>query len=384
VKVALAIERMNVSRGGREASTAQIAAELAHRRHDVTILCQEGDWSHPGVRLLHVGDAGRPLRVQRLRSFVACVRGAAARERFDVLHAMLPIPGADVYQPRGGTVPAQVEASKRRRGKFGRWLRNILEPLNLHRRHMGELERCVVDDPSVQCLAVSEMVAEEFRRYYDRREGVRVVYNAVDAPDGDDPMRTRWREAVRRKLNVDESAVVFVTIAKNLELKGVGEAIAAFARWLRVYREGPDARLVVVGREKPELYLSWAQRRNVAGRVVFVPPTDNIFPWYAGADVCILLSWYDPCSRVVLEATRWAIPSITTVYNGAAEALSAGGGIVVESPRDTDAIVRAMEELADAEARRRHSQACRRVAGELTIARHVDELLEVYAACRRT
>ena len=279
--------------------------------------------------------------------------------------------------------PAQAEASFRRRGKLARLLRRATEPLNLHRRQMGELERRIVADPSVQCLAVSEMVAEEFRRYYGRRQGVRTVYNAVDVPDPNDPRRDEWRKAVRQKLNVDESAVVFVTIAKNLELKGVGEAIAAFARWLREDKGGPEARLVVVGRENPELYLSWAQRRNVSGRVVFVPPTDNIFPWYAGADVCILLSWYDPCSRVVLEATRWGIPSITTVYNGAAEVLSGGGGIVVASPKDADGVVRAMQELSDREARRRRSDACRRVADKLTVARHVDELLEAYAACSR-
>ncbi len=383
MKIALAIERMHVLRGGREASTAQIAAELAHRGHDVTVLCGEGDWSHSGVQLRTVGDAGLPLRVQRLNSFVSAVARVAEQDSFDVLHTMLPVPGANVYQPRGGTVPAQREASFRRRGRLGRLLRRVVEPLNINRGRMGALERRVVSDGSVRLLAVSEMVAEEFRRHYGRDEGVRTIYNAVEVPDPTDHHRAEWREAVRKKLNVDESAVVFLTIANNPALKGVAEAITAFARWFRSEKTGPDARLVVVGREKPELYVSWAERRNVTGRVVFVPPTDNIFPWYAGADVCVLLSWYDPCSRVVLEATRWGIPSITTVYNGAAEVLSAGGGVVVGSPSETDDVVRAMADLADVESRRRHGEACRRVADELSISRHVDELLEVYAELRR-
>ncbi|MGC9454126.1 MAG: glycosyltransferase family 4 protein [Phycisphaerae bacterium] len=381
MRIALIIERMNISRGGRETSTSQIASELAHRSHDVTVVCGEGHWSNPGVRLLEVGDVGRPMRVQRLRSFVEGVRRAMDEQEFDVTHAMLPIPGADVYQPRGGTVPAQRDASFRRRGRLGRLFRKAVEPLNLHRRHMGELEQAVVSDSSVRCLAVSEMVAEEFRHYYGRSDGVRTVYNAVEVPDPTDRRRDKWRAAVRQKLNVNESAVVFVTIATNPELKGVGEAISAFAKWFRSEKQGPDARLVVVGRENPELFVSWAERCNVSGRVMFVPPTDNVFPWYAGADACILLSWYDPCSRVVLEATRWGIPSITTVYNGAAEVLSAGGGVVVASPRDIDGVVHAMAELADSESRRRHADACRRVAGELSITRHVDELLEVYAEC---
>ncbi|MFP3936976.1 MAG: glycosyltransferase family 4 protein [Phycisphaerae bacterium] len=378
MRIALVIERMNVLRGGREASTAQIAAELVRRGHEVTVLCEEGDWSHTGVQLVQVGDAGKPMRVQRVRSFTEGVRRVMDERDFDVTHAMLPVPGADVYQPRGGTVPAQRDASFRRRGRLGRAFRKAVEPLNLHRAYMGKMERAVVEDSSVQCLAVSEMVAEEFRHYYGRSDGVRTVYNAVDVPDPTDPRRDQWRAAVRQKLNVNESAVVFVTIATNLELKGVGEAISAFAEWFRSEKQGPDARLVVVGRDSPELYVSWAERCNVSGRVVFVPPTDNVFPWYAGADACILLSWYDPCSRVVLEATRWGIPSITTVYNGAGEILSAGGGVVVPSPRDIDDVVRAMAELADDESRRRHADACREMADKLTIERHVDELLEVY------
>ncbi|MHC4981646.1 MAG: glycosyltransferase, partial [Planctomycetota bacterium] len=126
-------------------------------------------------------------------------------------------------------------------------------------------------------------------------------------------------------------------------------------------------------------YERYAGLRDVGRQVAFMAPTRQMLAWYAAADVCILLSWYDPCSRVCLEAARLGVPSITTQYNGAAELLADGAGIVVSSPKDINAVVAAMDKLSDPEARAACSRACARVAERVTIERHVDELLEVYA-----
>jgi glycosyltransferase involved in cell wall biosynthesis len=82
---------------------------------------------------------------------------------------------------------------------------------------------------------------------------------------------------------------------------------------------------------------------------------------------------------VVLEATRWGVPSITTAYNGAAEVMADGAGIVVPSPRDLPAIVAAMDELADPARRAACADVCRRKADDLSMDRHVDQLLAAYA-----
>jgi UDP-glucose:(heptosyl)LPS alpha-1,3-glucosyltransferase len=172
---------------------------------------------------------------------------------------------------------------------------------------------------------------------------------------------------------------MFLRVALNFRLKGVSEAIHAFSRWVHQKPSRRGSRLVVVGRDTAEGYQRQASMRDVGGQVVFVARTDEVFPWYSAADVCVLLSWYDPCSRTVLEATRWGVPSITTSCNGAGEVLAAGAGIVVGEPSDIAATAAAMEDMSDPARRAQRARKCLELTDSLGLERHVRGLLEVYA-----
>lgn len=384
MRIALVIERLDIGRGGRETSTAQIAAALAGRGHAVTVLCQQSSWSCPGVEVRAFGRRGLS-RAGKLRQFIADVKREMGGAGFDIVHSVLPVPGATIYQPRGGTIPAQRRASWRRRSHLGAAMSALTEPLNRHRAAMAKFERDVVCDPATTCLAVSDMVAEEFVEFYGRSDGVRTVFGGVDLPAIDDQERTHWRVRLRQKLGVTGGDPVFLTAARNYELKGVAETIDAFGAW-RQRGVAEHARLMIVGRDPAlaEGYRRMAALRGIGGQVVFEPPTDEMWKLYAAADVCVLLSWYDPCSRVVLEATRLGIPSITTACNGAAEIVHAGAGVVVRSPRDRAGVVAAMAMLADRDRRAECANACRRAADGLSMGRHVDELIETYTQVMTT
>ena len=377
MKIALIIERMDASRGGRETSTAQIAAELARRGQDVTILCQQGSLDGAGVIVKQLGNRGAG-RCKKLTNFIADVEGETKTWRYHIVHAMLPIPSANVYQPRGGTIPGQFAASLRRRPAMVRPLLKLFNPLNRCRAMLGKLERQIMANPRTIALAVSDMVAAEFKRFYGRKDNVRMIYNAADVPDPIADQRAQWRKQLRAKLNVAEGDAVFLTIATNFALKGVAQTIESFARFYHSQRGDRTARLVIVGRTMPEGYQRHASLRDVGPMVAFVPPTADIFQWYAAADACVLLSWYDPCSRVLLEAARWGVPSLTTAFNGATELLGEGC-IVVDSPRARRPIVEALDALADPRRREVRSRACLKVAPQLSVERHVDGLLEAYA-----
>ena len=377
MKIAWVIEHMNAARGGRERSTAQVAAALADRGHQVTILCRQGRLDDPRVQVKALG--GRGLgRSGRLKRFVADVQREIQAGGYDVVHATLPVPGAHVYQVRGGTVPAQRAAALRRRSPLLRPLAKALDALNRHRRHMEQLERQVAGDPKTLILPISRMVAREVQEHYGRSDGVIVVPNGVDAPPADLQERQDWRQQWRYRLGVVREDTVFLVVATNFELKAVDYTIVAFAQWYHSKHRHTQARLVIVGRDLAEGYQRFAGMREVGSAVHIVGPTENVFQWIAAADACILLSWYDPCSRVLLEAARWGVPSVTTAYNGAAELLGEGC-IVVDSPRHRRQIVEALGELADPQRRAARSLACLRAGPNLSVQRHVDELLAAYA-----
>lgn len=384
MKIALIIERMDAGRGGREKSTAQIAAALVRRGHTVEVLCQRGRLDSPGVTVRPLGRRGLSRRA-RLEHFVADVQRALDGGGYDASHAMLPVPGASIYQPRGGTVPGQIAASVRRRGALGGWAVRLGSALNGQRRAMGRLEAQLVTEGKTLCLAGSAMVAREFADHYGRTDRVRVVFNAVDIPDVSQDDRDHWRQETRYRLNIERDEVVFLTAAANLGLKAVDKAILALARWRSLRAEKPRARLIVLGGESSdEGYQRIASLNGVAPFTHFLPATKEIFRYYSAADVCLLLSWYDACSRVVLEAVRWGLPCITTRYNGAAEALAGGAGLVVSNPADLREVAAAYETLYDPEARRHAAEACRAEGPRLAMDRQIDELEQAYREASQT
>jgi len=373
MKIALIIERMEPSRGGRETSTAQIAQRLAELGHSVTVLCQQGSWpsDSPGVEVVSLGKGS-------LRKFVAAAIRQCAPGRFDITHAMLPIPGASIYQPRGGTIPAQVRASLARvkcpLSRLGKKLGRLLNP---PRRYMARLEKKLAADTRTLWIPGSKMVAGELARYYGRTENVRVVFNGVALlTPAEGQTRREIREQIRSKLGLAQDEPVFLTVATNFELKGVDFAIAALAELRRLSGQGV---LIAVGREAPAKFIAQAKALGVADAVHFIPPVADIFPWYAAADICLLLSWYDACSRVILEACRLGIPSITTDFNGAAEALGGGAGLVVATPADTRAVVNAMQKMIAPASLAGRGSAAAAHGKKLSIARHVGELVKIYS-----
>jgi glycosyltransferase involved in cell wall biosynthesis len=269
MKIALVIEQMDTARGGREVSTAQIAGALARRGQQVTVICQRSRWQCEGVAVHALGTRGL-VRTSRFRNFVADVGRYLRENRFDVVHTVAPVPGANFYQPRGGTLPGNAVARERQGG--GAALRQrLLGGLYVHRRMLGEMERRLVEDPRVTCLAVSEMVAEEFRVHYGRRDRLRVVYNGVDVPEASPSQREAWRAERRATLGVTEQDTVFLCVAQNFSLKGVEQAMGHFLRWCdsRGPRAG-KARLVVVGRglDAGNLLLVLGRRRLPAAELV--------------------------------------------------------------------------------------------------------------------
>jgi UDP-glucose:(heptosyl)LPS alpha-1,3-glucosyltransferase len=378
MKVAIVIESIEPRRGGAETSTAQFVQHLAGRGCDVHVITTSDVPDSPSMTV-HRVPVQRPTRRAKANYFMRRADEEARRDDYDVVHSMLPIMSCDVYQPRGGTVAESIERNVAliRRPSL-RYAKRLGNRFNLKQRSQLQQERWLLSRfAQMLVAAVSEYVVSQLRRHYRLDESrIRMVFNGVDVPDVTDEQRSQNREEVRREFGLDEDVFVLLAVAHNFRLKGVGTAIEAIAR---LQKDVGKTKLLIVGRDSPGPFVHQAERLGVADRVVFVGPSERIESFYHAADVLVHPTYYDPCSRVVLEALAGGLPAITTTHNGAAEVIQDGvHGYVIECRDGARELADRIRRLADDGHRRECGKQGKLLRDRLSMRRHVDEMLTVY------
>ncbi len=405
MKIALIIERIETWRGGAETSTMGFAEHLARLGCDVHVLTTTDMPSTPALTIVHV-PTPRTFRSLRTRRFVERAQDYARAHDFDVVHGITPCPAADVYQPRGGTVPEMIQRNADIRGSaIQRGLKRIALTLSPKIRVQAALERKLLrrpDPPYV--IAISDYVARQLDRHYGfNGERVRRIFNGVDADDTAAHDRAVHRHEVRRQFKIAADDYLLLCVAHNFKLKGVRQLIEAVAivqsekvgKWEsgKGSLDGPpsfshlstfppshsNVRVLIVGRDDPAPYAALAARLAVSDRIVFAGSTQRIQRFFHAADVLVHPTFYDPCSRVVLEALASGLPVVTTRLNGAAECVTdAREGYVIDTPKDVTALADRIRRLADPG----HRAACARSAPDAvrhcTMADHAAQVLALY------
>jgi UDP-glucose:(heptosyl)LPS alpha-1,3-glucosyltransferase len=381
MNVALILERSEVWRGGAETSTFQFAQHLAGAGCRVTLVTTTDAPSTPELTVVPIKAPGH-LRGSRTLLFANRAAEYVREAKFDVVHAITPCSAADVYEPRGGTVPETLARNLAFRSPLRAALKRIGQGLSLKYRVIANLERELLErQPPPWVIAISEYVAEQLRRHYRfDPTRVRLIFNGVD-PDLSSPAeRIEDRRAIRKQFGLAEDDALALCVAHNFKLKGVGRLIEALARVCANTgaQAGGGMYTVIVGRDNIAPYARLAERLGVANRVLFAGPTQRIAAFFHAADFLVHPTYYDPCSRVVLEAMAAGLPVITTRYNGAAERITEGReGYVVDSPADVEALADRMRRLADPAQRHACTNGAAAVDG-FSMAGHAAGVLKLY------
>jgi UDP-glucose:(heptosyl)LPS alpha-1,3-glucosyltransferase len=352
MEVALIIERIEPWRGGAETSTMQFAHHLAHNGCRVTVLTTSQMPSTPELNIVPIR-ASRTFRAARTLFFARRAAAYVRTRRFDVVHCITPCMAADVYQPRGGTIPEMLERNAAIRTTAARrGMKRIGQGLNVKYRMLAGMEsRLLLRNPPPRVIAISQYVADQLERHYGLDPGrIIKVFNGVDPDLASEQERQVDRTQIRRHYGLSHEEPVVLCVAHNFKLKGVGKLVEALAR--------PAARAfraLIVGRDNPTPYAEMAEQLGIKDRIIFTGPTQRMAAFFHAADVLAHPTWYDPCSRVVLEALASGLPAVTTRLNGASERLTDGvQGYVIDSPEQVDELADRLGRLADPG----HRQAC--------------------------
>jgi UDP-glucose:(heptosyl)LPS alpha-1,3-glucosyltransferase len=242
---------------------------------------------------------------------------------------------------------------------------------------MMALERRVFrDTPCI--IANSQRGREEIIRHSGiSSTRLTTIYNGVDGERFHPGVRTHWREAQRAAWEVAPGDIVLLWVGAGFLRKGLAQLLEALA--LLRGRGVANLRLVIVGKGHVRPYQRLARQRRLTDWLRFEGQRSDVERCYAGADLFVLPTLYDPFANACLEAMACGLPVLTTEANGAAELIQDGvNGRVVADALDIEPLADALHSLLPQERRRVMGETAAKIAGEYPLSRALGQTLRLY------
>ena len=341
--------------GGLERMVQRLATASAARGVESLVIAYLGDGpvrtalqSHGVKTLLLDGRPGLdPALVLRLRSVLR-------RERIDILHTHHL--GPFVY----GAPAAMLTGCRHVHTEHSHELYDLPR-----RRLLGAMM-----SPLSKVVAVTPEVSEYRKRFPGR---CRVIPNGVAVPRGDASMRS----GARRRLGIDDDRFLVGCAARLSAEKNHFGLLDALARLLR---EEPRALLACAGDGPLRGRLHAAAKDvGVADHVMWLGNLEDMGPFYAALDACVLNSTREGLPLSLLEAMAFRVPVVATNVGGVGELLGGGAGILVP-PCDPARLAASLASLAadPARARKIGVDGQERVRAKYSVDSMVDRYLALY------
>ena len=383
MKVAIIIERYDISLGGAEWLVFELASALSKLGVDVDILAAQGNSSAANARILCPESQSKRIS---LASFGKLISNYAGENPYDIIHSLIPLTFADVYQPPGGSFAETIirnAASYRNKLVFS--YKKATAFTNRRRTELLLAEKKLCRDPNGPIIAaLSNYVKDQFKNHYNlQSERIALVPNGVKIDNEiDAEIAEKLKTQIFQQLKIDNSAnsVFFLFGANNFRLKGLNVLIEALAL-LDKSQTPRIPYLVVAGGGKINKFRSIAEKLNVNKKIVFLGHLPHIQNALSISDVAVLPTFFDPCSRYILEALAACKPVITTKFNGASDFfINNRHGKVLDIPENINALAEAIRYFTDTKNIKNASQAIieDNLKDNISIGRAARQLLDVY------
>ena len=369
MKIALVVHDARPG-GGQDRYVLELANRLSET-HDVTLFARTTENLASTVTFHPVRAPARPLALLA-RTFARRARKALSQQQWDIVHCVGgALPGASVVTAQYCHHAWRQAARKWRSELIGKGER-IYRAADI-RLAMHD-ERKTARHPALRGLiGVSRRTLDEWRSAYGAAPPVQaVVHNGVDLSQFN-PGTPEARRRLRSSLQLPDASKVALLVGA-LVRKGIETAIWAL---------GPlpdDVHLVAVGAGPKERVLSLAVRAGVSGRVHVVDPVADIERYYAGADMLVFPTRYEPFGMVVAEAWACGLPVVASGVTGATEWATNGDSVLlVSDPTNVQGFAKCMIRiLEDAPLAERLARGGRDLARRLSWERVVADTEAVY------
>lgn len=379
MKTALVSEWVDPWRGGAETSTLQFLHKLLEHGVEVHLFTRSRPAAVPGLTIRHVGGAAM-TRTRRSMTFAHRVARILKHESFDLRHAITPCANVDLYQPRGGTIAESIERNLALVASDGlRMFKKLTNRINFKQRHALRLERRLLRDPNGPVIvALSDYVVRQLKRHYGLSDDrIRKVFNGIDPPTLSESERLRVRRALRSEFGIQDDELLVLMVAHNFKLKGVGRWMDALS--LLQSRGVTNIRSLVVGKGDDPRWHRRAASLGVGRHLQFVGGSNRVADFYHAADVLVHPTYYDPCSRVLLEAMIAGLPCVASPWDGSSEVVENGvNGYLLSDPNNVEELADLVLLLSDRGRRQSIGSQAARIINRVSIDRHTEQILRIY------
>jgi UDP-glucose:(heptosyl)LPS alpha-1,3-glucosyltransferase len=344
MRIALAHMR-HAHSGGTERYLNELAAFLARRGHEVTIVCRRHEAPpHPDVRfvVLHGFALGKSWRTW---SFARSLAAHLERHDYDLVFGLGRSWSQDVVRLGWGLHARYLDSlaqfpSGSALGRAFRGASHALRDRVWQRIEERALTPGAPGESGVprRVITNAHRVAREVRERYGTPEAaLATIHNGVDLERFHPRLRTSAGARLRESLGLSSEDLVVLFLGTGYARKGLDLVLAAFPSLLaRV----PRARLVVAGYDSSAArWVRAAERAGIAPHARFLGGRRDPEACYAAADIYVLPTRYDPFANSTLEALAAGLPVITTSANGASELLEhRRQGSVIDLARGSGAL----------------------------------------------
>ena len=344
-KVAIIIERTEITLGGAERSVFELSGALSAIGIEVDILAAKGKTN---TKHIHILCPKHPGKRTCYSTFSKALKEFLSKNQYDIVHSVLPFEFADIYQPRGGSF---AEATLRNAASYQNRLlqsyKRITSFMNFRRTALLTAERKLCKNPAGPIVtALSKYVADQFRKHYNlNEERIKIIHNGIKTnkkihADEADKLRTQILATL--KLKEAEEPVFFLFVANNFRLKGL-ECLIKAMKLASNYKTEKQSYLIVAGNNKTGKYRNLAKKLGIRKKIIFLGAVRHIQDAFSITDLAILPTFYDPSSRYILEALAAEKPVITTKFNGATDLfIENQHGKVIDTPENINALAEAI------------------------------------------
>lgn len=389
MRLAVNFERVDPSKGGAETYVADLCRALIAAGHEVELFANHWNVNAlpQGLRLTHVPATG-PTRIARIWSFARNSAAILRDSTHDCSVGFINTWEHDVLIPQGGARAGSLEANAMRfPAGWRRYLYRAAKRLNpkdwlCYRA----IERRQYDPASPRrYVAVSQMVKRDLERFQKVPTGrISVIPNAIDAARLHVSDAARVRADYRARLGLRHDDVVGLFVGHNFKLKGLPNLLAALSERSKRAADARPIHFLVCGGGRIEPIRERVSSLGLDRFVHLAGFEQDVRAAFHASDFCVLPTYYDPCSLVVLEAFACGLPVITTRCNGAGELITQDReGFVIRSPDATGELVAALDAMTNDEQRGAQAAAAARLGREYAFERHAARLVELFEQVAR-